>query len=880
MDKKSKYNDSEFILDTDLSPESDDKPLLENRNRQILFDFGKETGENRSDLKPDNQNVYSPLDSLKARMGVDGSGTDDDKTADSETSLEKADESAEQTPKEPSLLEKLKRYTTDETGHDAAKDELPLYKLESVAQIIKKDSGDLIDKLSQKYNVTVDNLGRKTNDDYLLKGFEEEPETPPEETRAPSFEKEKAGVKPTPAFEKMSNESKMRFEKSIFDELFPNENGETEPAHESVPDISDIDSPTPATREEKPQKITDTATIRFTPIMDKHGNTGRINISSSTKLIDIKQELTGTDDIEADVPEAPIEKNDFDLFLPKNEVTNIADAKNAAKKLAYKKRRNFLSLGLCSVCVFVLLLFLLPHLSNKIISSPKTVMAVCSAFYFLTVLANTDMFLDIANLFRKNAGHDCVISLCAALSIPLCLYSAINGENIYYMILLASLLMLARSAVNFMRTSTLLSNLRQITKRGEKQAVAFIGDNSTALAMAKNAIDGDVLIAAPRKSEFTADFMKFSLYKKKFSGKMPIIFIVTAVLSVICAAVGYSFYKTGFHALYAASAISLIAAMPALGFVDTLPLYFAARKLNRKGAMIAGTFGADSIELANAAVINTNEIFPTGSITLKSLKVLSENNIDRTIVSAAALTEEIGSPLAPIFNQIAGTNASYKKPDSDTIKYEEKLGLSGWVDNELLFIGNRTLMEAHGIEVPSIEVDKRILRSGYFPVYVAAGGNACALAVIQYEVRPDVQKLLKKVSNLGVTLLINNCDPNVSESMLCDYFGIYEDSLKVMTNVGVHMYKNATADTGVLSSPASFKGNKLNLLRIITCASNIRISNIILSVFYTLASIFGIWYFIFTSFTQHGGMVSGAALLLFEVLATVLAFISFLFKKP
>lgn len=871
MDKKSKDTNNEFIMDTKLNPENAGEPLLTGKNRKIPFDFSDNTDKN---------SAASPLDSLKARMGVDGSGKDNDGIADSKTPLEKAKDSAEQTPKEPSLLEKLRRYTTDETGHDVAKDELPLYKLESVAQIIKKDSGDLIDKLSQKYNVTVDNLGKKTNDDYLLKGFEDEPETPPEEASEPSFEKEKTETKPTPAFEKMSKESKLRFEKSIFDELFPSEGKEPEKSQESIPDISDIDNSHIAADEEKPQNITDTATIRFTPIMDKHGNTGRINISSSTKVVDIRQELTVTEDAGADIPEAPIEKNDFDLFLPKDEVTNLAAAKSNAKKLAYKKRRNFLSLCLCSVCVFALLLFLLPYLSNKIISSPKTVMAVCGGFCLITILANIDMFLDITNLFRKSAGHDCVISLCAALSVPLCLCSAIKGENTYHMILLSSLLMFARSAVNFMRTSTLLSNLRQIIKRGEKHAVAFIGDNSTALAMAKNAIDGDVLIAAPRKSEFIADFMKFSLYKKKFSGKMPIIFIVTAILSIIGAVVGYSFYKTGFHALYAAAAISLIAAMPVLGFVDTLPLYFAAKKLNRKGAMIAGTFGADSIELANAAVINTNDIFPAGSITLKSLKVLSDNDIDKTIVNAAALTEEIGSPLAPIFNQIAGTNASYKKPDSDTIKYEEKLGLSGWVDNELLFIGNRTLMEAHGIEVPNIEVDKRILRSGYFPVYVAAGGKACALVIIQYEVRHDVQKLLKKVSNLGVTLLINNCDPNVSESMLCDYFGLYEDSLKVMTNVGVHMCKNVTADVGVFSSPASFKGSKLNLLRVMVCASNIRISNIVLSVFYTLASILGVWYFIFASFTQHGGMVSGATLLMFELLATTLAFIAFLFKKP
>ncbi|MBO7519571.1 MAG: hypothetical protein J6T73_02230, partial [Clostridia bacterium] len=265
---------------------------------------------------------------------------------------------------------------------------------------------------------------------------------------------------------------------------------------------------------------------------------------------------------------------------------------------------------------------------------------------------------------------------------------------------------------------------------------------------------------------------------------------------------------------------------------------------------------------------------------LKSFKVLSNNNIDKIIVNAAALTEETGSPLAPIFNQIAGTNASYEKPNSDTVKYEETLGISGWVDNELLFIGNRALMESHGIEVPSYEVDKRILEIDCFPVYVATDGQACALIVVQYTVKRDIQKVLHKISKLGITLLIDNCDPNISENMICDYFGMYDDSVKVMTNVGSYMYKNATADANIISAPAAFKSNKFALLHIMCAASNIRVSNIILSVFYVLAAIFGVWYFVFTSFTQSGGIMPGSSLLIFELLATLFAFISFLFKKP
>ncbi|MBO4693473.1 MAG: hypothetical protein J5659_03645 [Clostridia bacterium] len=893
MSKKTNdYNDN-FIMDIDFSYE-DKGDLLAGKNKEVLSAFGDnislKTGDNRTVSDQNDNKALSPLASLKAKVKVNTNADDDINSSyteishkknesDSQTSKNEADKKSEE--KDISLLEKLKRYTIDEKGHDVTKDEAPLYKLESVAEIIKSDSNSLINQLSEKYNVTIDTLGKPEKDDFLLEGIDENNDAPDktEEIKENPKENEQS-PSPTPTFKRLANESKQRFEKSIFDEIFPNETEKSKES-DSIPDISDIDNSHMVEKGDTDYgELSDTATIRFTPIKDEKGNTGRINISSSTRIIDINQELTGANEAEQQSNDTVFETSDFDLFTPKGEITDMLSAKAFARNLYIKRRNNFLSMLICVLCAFVTSLFLTPFLSDKVISSTKSVVILCSTLLFISIAANIKMFIDLFNLFKHSASHDCLVALCAIFSIPLCIIAMVNGENIYHLILLSSLIILIRSIIKFLQTSATLLNVNAIKNKREKFAVSFIKDSSTALAMAKNAIDGDVLIAAPKKAEFIGDYLKFSLYKKKFSGKIPIVFITTLVLSVIGAAMGYFYYKSAFAAIYAAYAATVMAAMPAVMFVDALPLFSASRKLSKKGGMIAGTFGADSIELANAAVIETSDIFPSGSIKLKNFRVLSENDVDKTIVNAAALTEAIGSPLAPIFNKIAGTNTSYKKPDSDTIKYEEKLGISGWVDNELLFIGNRTLMEAHGIEVPSIEVDKKILRNGYFPVYVGTESKANALIVIQYEVRSDIQKLLRQISRLGVTLLIRNCDPNVSEEMICDYFGLYDDSVKVMTNVGVHMYEGATAKTSFVSAPASFSGSKLALLQIMNCASRIRISNNILSVFYVLASILGIWYFAFTSFAQSAGMLSGLSILIFELLATVFSLLAFLFRKP
>ncbi|MCQ2478851.1 MAG: hypothetical protein MJ091_06580 [Clostridia bacterium] len=301
--------------------------------------------------------------------------------------------------------------------------------------------------------------------------------------------------------------------------------------------------------------------------------------------------------------------------------------------------------------------------------------------------------------------------------------------------------------------------------------------------------------------------------------------------------------------------------------------------MNKKGAMIPGLTAAERLESANAAVISTNDLFPTGTITMKDLKVLANNHFDATIMRAASLTAAVNSPLYPIFQRIAGTNSSYTMPDSDTVKYEEHLGLSGWVDNELLFIGNRTLMEAHGITVPSFDFDKRILKEGYFPVYLASGNEAYAVIIIEYNVNAYVAKQVQRLTNSGVTLLISNNDPNVTEQMLRDHFGLYEDSVKIMSNAGNRIYKTSTQPALNVSAAGAFRGRPLTLITMLNCAARIKKSNLILMLSYIALAIIGLTVFVYSSFA--GGSEPIITLpLIYSVSATALSILAFTVRKP
>lgn len=830
-------------------------------------------------LSDNEQTVTSPsaLDSLKKRMNTSAQHSDDSSNTDTSTQVkvdkaplketqncevEISEKDNKNTPK--SLLEKLQPYTVDEHGKDLSKTTEPLYHLESVAEIIKSESENSIKQLSKKYEIFVDDLGKtKPKNDKMPK------------TNA-LVQNSKKETEPTTTFKQMVTDAEKREEEQLYQSLLKEK--ETHKDNEldiDIPDISDIDNREFGVNNEK--SPADTATIRFTPIKDIKGNTDHITISSVTRHIDLEDTVT---DISSSSTLTELEESEFEKFEPKNEVTDLMSGRKILRDLALKKRSAFLGIFGSVVSVFSLLVFLIPPVFDFIISNPKSAMFVCGAFLLISVLSNINMFISFAKLFKKQGNADVLAAVSSILALSLSVCAALTNSNAYYMILLCSILLLSRSVSHFKSVSAMHSNLKQILNESPKKAVTLINDSATTFAMSKNTIEGDVLICAHKKTNFIEDFIKHSTFSQTISSKLTLIFVLSLALSFLSGIIALFYYDNIYDMFYCACSISMLTAIPTLFFIDSFPLSSAAKKLNSNGAMIAGLHGAETIENTNAAVISINDIFPEGTISMYSMKVLSDNNIDQTILKAASLTAALGSPLEAIFKQIAGTNSSYSMPDSDTVKYEKRLGISGWVDNELLFIGNRSLMEAHGIPMPSVEIDKKILRKGYFPVYVSTENTACALIVIQYDVRRDIAKELRKITEMGVTLLVDNCDPNVNEEMLCDYFGLYEDSIKIMTNAGVYMYKNATPFSEKCSAPAAFRGSGINFIKIMNCASNIKKSNLILTVLYTLFAVFGIVYFLYASFSGTTSIPQQTTILIYQLATTLLSIIGFLIRKP
>lgn len=778
----------------------------------------------------------------------------------------------------PSLFDKCNAYIKDDEGKNADPDAEPPYKLQSVAEILQNNSDETLKMLSDRYNISFDDLGR-TPKPSAPKVAAPVPKVPAVAVPTKAAEKttlndkvEEYLKKPMPQSQNsVGDENNQVFEETI---SFRN----VQSSVKSI--ISDIDAPYLTTTVTTAKNIHDTATITFTPVGDKVKGSAGINVSSKTRPIDLTGEIAQLPQVDPEPKTVQLEKNEFEDYIPKEEFDYGKNANRLIRKYSIRKRNYFLTTTVSILLTILLSFTQFRFMSQLILAHTRTSMILFTAMTALIVLVNGNMFISLRNILNRRGNADICASLASLATLGYAVMGIVRQAVVSDMLLLLAIMLSFRSLTAYYKTSYMLSNMKFIRGNNPKNAVKLINDNAVTFAMSKNSIEGDVLIAAPQKTTNVSDFMKYSTFGSFLGGLLPILTIISVILSIIFAFT-FTFYFDGLiYGLYAVAAIQCFASLPMVFYIDILPIYRANKKLRSRGGIILSKTAADHIENSNAIVIESADLFPAGRITLHQMKVLSENDLDDTIIRAASLTENMGSSLAPIFKQIAGTGNVTVLPDSDTVKYEDRMGISGWVDNRLLFIGNRTLMEAHGIEVPSVEIDRKILREGYFPVYVATREKACALLIIQYHVDREIAKELRALTALGVTLLVNSCDPNLIEEMICDYFGLYSDSVKVMSAAGCHMYKNTVTPAKTVSAPAVYRSNPLALATILNCASKIKKSNTLLTVMYVLSAVLGTVIFAYASLGGSGNLIHQSTLLVYGVLSTAATYLFYLFARP
>ncbi len=836
-----------------MSLDKDKKQNNDDFDSMLLPFLGKKTDEadtaSSSDKKdsPSAEEKLSPLEAVRRTViktaQVVNDKDSEKESASAETNTEPKKET--KTVRTSTLLAKCMPYIYDDGINYA--EEKPNYTLESVEDIIQSAEKRADEKIARMYRIKAEDIQR-IGDDGAKK---QKAET---KTSAEKQQAEKSGKKPKLRLEETSIRKPLRIGETsrtsakVFDTV-------------SIPKVSDTlfddfsarrtdvsgdkNVTTPYSTEGGMDSANDSRTRVIPELKTKNEDTTEFeDIMSHTKAIK-------TEDIPSSSKKAPVKVTSFSEEEPDIEVNDFKGEQDITRVGSQLKTACFAARIRLFVALIATAVAAIMHLPAVIsVLEPVTRSIVSGIAFSVGFLANYSIFAGFKGAFSSKTKSELPLALSGSAMTVYFIYSIITAGYDFTPALIPLISLLFYCYCNYKKAKAVFGNFRLVAMRRTKNAITLIDDAATTSAMARSVISGEILAAGEKETDEIADFLRHTLSDRPFAGKLNVLSVVNccaAFVTALSVGVGHASLS---DALLSAAVMLSLGAMPSLYIADMLPFSSLSAKLRRVRAAVCSKYSAERIEQINAAVVSSADMFPSGCITLYNMNPLSSNNLDDTILLAAAVAAEAKSPLFPVLSDILTDETEL--PVADSIKYEDNLGLSGWVGDTHVMIGNRSLMQSHGVRIPDLDVDRKILHRGYFPVYIACEQRACALLVIGY--RPDrtIENELGRLCDRGVTLLVSNCDPNITEEMLCDYYSLYPDLVKILDHNGKDKYERRIEPVDSSSAHAFHKGDIVSYLRILNGSFKLRGLSALLYVIHIVLAV--VAWLIFTGIALGGSM--------------------------
>lgn len=341
-----------------------------------------------------------------------------------------------------------------------------------------------------------------------------------------------------------------------------------------------------------------------------------------------------------------------------------------------------------------------------------------------------------------------------------------------------------------------LHNADWMRKDTEKVVFKRIEDPILAEEIGRPAVAiGEPLVAYYRKTRSLERYAALSedryLCTKQMKWYLPCVSGLSFAIALVFFAIeGLGSWMTTITLFCAMMAVS---APAMLVFALQTALTSASKNTEEEGVHLTGYQAIESLGNVHALALDAMDIFPEQSVMLHGIKTFSGTRIDDAILDAASVSVRAGGPLSHVFRRMIVNKIDMLR-DVDTLVYEQDMGLSGWVSGRRVLIGNRKLLDNHGIDIPSKDYEQRYAINGRQLVYLSIAGELSAMFVVSYVADPQIQEMLTRVTKQRITLLVRTCDQNINEHLIAEVFDLNGFYVEILNAPAGRSFEGLVAD--------------------------------------------------------------------------------------
>ncbi len=456
----------------------------------------------------------------------------------------------------------------------------------------------------------------------------------------------------------------------------------------------------------------------------------------------------------------PEDIEDFERAEDKDEI--YRDLKNTVGKMAVKMSFLFI---LCLVSIYLFIAGFHPALfANKTDSVWFKI-----AFLFLDILAivvSAGIFAEGAKrLLHARADTDTLLAV-LWLSVTLArVVGMIKPDLLPHLLNFEPMLMfglwfnvIAKKKI----ASNIMRNFKRVAVSADKLTVSVPASCETNNELILETGEGGEVMYA-HQTALVSGYIEHSYSDYEWDRKMERLFFVNIVAVLVSSIAISQLAGIGAAILFPAAAFSI-----SVPFFSRY--YYASSiakngKRNRKnGGVLTSARSAKKLEDADLMIISEEDFLGKDAVLLQGVKAMGEMNIDDLITNIAALFNNVGTPLKPLFLKMIDSN-SISLPRVDDIYYHAGMGYTCLIHSKMFLVGNAKLMEKFNIDFPKQLLEMQ-LKKGRYPVYVAYQKHPAGIFIASYEHNSDTEKAIRLTEEEQVSIGIVSNDFLFNEKLL------------------------------------------------------------------------------------------------------------------
>ena len=430
----------------------------------------------------------------------------------------------------------------------------------------------------------------------------------------------------------------------------------------------------------------------------------------------------------------------------------------------------------------------------------------------------------------------CMLQYFTQLAFPKGLSNANIHQYLPVGILILGLSFFARA----MTLKTAVRNFRTLNGNREKYDPRIIWDNRAAAELSKGLIDDTAYPVVNRKTEQVSDFMNLSLSADGSDRFGLNLTLAGVALALVAALFTFLFTKHIHLAVTVMTAIVCVFSSIVNLYSVCFPLLRCSKRASQFNCLVSGEKCGLEYDDVNVAVVEAKSLFPPSSVMLNGIKTFEGMRIDEAILDAASVLSKADSIMADVFLKIIGNRTELLR-QAENLHYEDGMGLSAWIDNRRILIGNRELMAFHNIRVPSIDYERRFTSEGSDLVYLSTSGELTAVFIFTLHPKISTEEAVQMLYSSDIALSVRTMDSIVTKERLSRLFAIESNFFKILPTKLSRLYDECSQPIKIRPAVAINNGTFASMVCSVAASKRMRVMMTVAQVVMASSIILGLF---------------------------------------